>query len=158
MAKGLGSGYVPISAVLAGRRVTERVKKSGGWKNSHTYQNHPVCCAVALKVMQTIERDRLLENVRERGEQLLRELREGMRSIDIVSDVRGTGLFVGLDIDGPSASQPRLSARIKDKAFANGLLVAGYSGTIDGIEGESIVLTPASLACSFLTYEACPEG
>lgn len=50
MAKGLGSGYVCISSVLTNEKITNRIKESGGWKNSHTYQNHPVNCAVAREV------------------------------------------------------------------------------------------------------------
>ncbi|WWC95694.1 hypothetical protein V866_002559 [Kwoniella sp. B9012] len=143
MAKGIGSGYVPISAVLAGQRVTERIRKSGGWKNSHTYQNHPINCAVALKVLQIIERDNLLTNVKQRGEQLLDELKDATRDIEIVYNVRGKGLFVGIDLVGSSSLKPRLAPRIKTKAFENGLLVLAISGTIDGVEGEVIMLGPA---------------
>ncbi|WRT69819.1 uncharacterized protein IL334_006810 [Kwoniella shivajii] len=143
MAKGLGSGYVCISAVLTGQRVTDRIRKSGGWKNSHTYQNHPVNCAVARKVMEIIERDDLLTNVKQRGEQLLNELRELTKDISIVFDIRGKGLFVGIELNGSSSLEPRLAARVKGRCFENGLLVMAMSGTIDGIEGECIILGPA---------------
>ncbi|KAK8849797.1 hypothetical protein IAR55_005133 [Kwoniella newhampshirensis] len=146
MAKGLGGGYVTISGVFVNQRVADRVRRGGQWKNSHTYQNHPINCAVAAKVMEIVERDQLLVNVRERGEQLLRELAEKTKDMEIVLDVRGKGLFVGVELDGASTLKPRLAARVKDQAFKNGLLVLGLSGTIDGVEGESVVLAPAYTA------------
>ncbi|WVW87063.1 hypothetical protein I302_109120 [Kwoniella bestiolae CBS 10118] len=143
MAKGLGSGYVAVSSVLTGERVTDRIRKSGGWKNSHSYQNHPISCAVALKVQEIVERDSLLANVRARGEQLIQELQESTKGIEMVYDIRGKGLFVGVELTGSSSLEPRLAARIKSKTFQNGLLVMAMSGTVDGVEGESIMLGPA---------------
>ncbi|WVR07942.1 hypothetical protein IAU60_004985 [Kwoniella sp. DSM 27419] len=143
MAKGLGAGYVTISAVMVGQKVANKVREGGQWKNSHTYQNHPINCAVALKVMEIIERDDVLANVRERGEQLLSELKQATQDISIVYDVRGKGLFVGVELVGSPSRKPRLGARIKELAFENGLLTLGLSGTIDGVQGESIILGPA---------------
>ena len=68
------------------------VRSGGQWKNSHTYQNHPVNCAVALKVMEIMEREGLVKNVQNRGHQLIRELREGLKGVDRVVDIRGAGL------------------------------------------------------------------
>ncbi len=92
MAKGLGAGYVTISAILVNKMVAEVVKRDGMWQNSHTYQNHPINCAVAKKVLEIIEREDLCANVRERGKQLIKELKEGFRDVPIVCDVRGKGL------------------------------------------------------------------
>ena len=92
MAKGLGGGYVCISAVLVNARVGDVVRKAGQWKNSHTYQNHPINSAVAGKVLEIMERDGLFANVRERGTQLRRLLREGFKGVLGVFDVRGAGL------------------------------------------------------------------
>ena len=92
IAKGLGAGYAPISAVLVGERVRSVIKGSEQWRSSHTYQNHPVCCAVALRVCEIVQREGLLRRVRDRGEQLIAELKEGLRGNDIVFDIRGKGL------------------------------------------------------------------
>ncbi|WWC92678.1 uncharacterized protein L201_007637 [Kwoniella dendrophila CBS 6074] len=143
MAKGLGSGYVCISSVLSNEKITNKIRESGGWKNSHTYQNHPVNCAVARKVLEIFERDNLITSVNERGEQLISELKEATRDIETIFDVRGRGLFVGVELIGSSTLTPRLAARVKDKAFENGLLIMAISGTIDGVEGESVILAPA---------------
>ena len=92
MAKGLGAGYVTISAVLVNRRVAEVVREAGQWKSSHTYQNHPINCAVACKVLKIIEREKLLDNVKARGDQLVRELKAAFEGMPIVYDIRGKGL------------------------------------------------------------------
>ncbi|WVF68365.1 hypothetical protein IAT40_003130 [Kwoniella sp. CBS 6097] len=143
MAKGLGGGYVSISAIMVGQKVAEKVREGGQWKNSHTYQNHPINCAAAMKVMEIIERDNLLGNVRERGEQLMFELKAATEDMPIVIDIRGKGLFIGVELERSTTLKPRLAARVKDQAFKDGLLVMALSGTVDGVEGESIVLGPA---------------
>ncbi|WVQ95916.1 hypothetical protein IAU59_003015 [Kwoniella sp. CBS 9459] len=143
MAKGLGGGYVTISAIMVGQKVADKVREGGQWKNSHTYQNHPINCAAAIKVMEIIERDDLLADVRERGTQLMSELKTATKDMSIVIDIRGKGLFVGVELDGSSSLKPRLAAQVKEQAVKNGLLVLGLSGTIDGVKGESIVLAPA---------------
>lgn len=168
IAKGLGGGYVSISGVFVGQRVADRVREGGQWKNSHTYQNHPINCAVAAKVMEIVERENLLQNVRERGEQILEELKEAAKGVPTIIDVRGKGLvstcftspqkgvkrlmikqFIGVEFDGPSSLKPRFASRVKDQAFKNGLIVMGISGTIDGVEGETTIICPASLSCIF---------
>ncbi|OXG19420.1 class III aminotransferase [Cryptococcus neoformans Tu401-1] len=143
IAKGLGGGYVSISGVFVGQSVADRVREGGQWKNSHTYQNHPINCAVAAKVMEIVEREDLLQNVRERGEQILEELKEAAKGVPTIIDVRGKGLFIGVELDGPSSLKPRLASRVKDQAFKNGLIVMGISGTIDGVEGETTIICPA---------------
>ncbi|ORY34581.1 class III aminotransferase [Naematelia encephala] len=143
IAKGLGAGYVTISGILVGDKVQRVVKQAGQWKSSHTYQNHPINCAVALKVCQIVERDQLLQNVRQRGDQMRAELRDGLKGVQRVFDIRGKGLFTGIELDAPSSLSPRFAARVKEKCFQNGLLILGLSGTIDGKEGEALVIAPA---------------
>ena len=53
--------------------------------------------------------------------------------------------FVGVELRASSTLKPRLAARVKERAMRNGLLVLGLSGTIDGTEGESVVLAPVGL-------------
>lgn len=98
MAKGLGAGYVTISAVLVNARVAEVVREAGQWKNSHTYQNHPVNCAVAKKVMEITEREGLMQNVKARGTQLLEELTAALEGVKGVYDVRGKGLVSAVQL------------------------------------------------------------
>lgn len=143
MAKGLGGGYVTISGVLAGKRLVDSVRKAGQWKNSHTYQNHPVNCAVALAVLQKFDAINVLENVRARGTQLLEGLKKAFKDNKIVFEVRGQGLFLAVDFDVPTSLTPRFGNRIKDKCLDNGLLTLGGVGTVDGTAGDCLILAPA---------------
>lgn len=141
MAKGLGGGYVTISGVLVGPRVADKIIAAGQWKSSQTYQNHPINCAVALSVVNKIER--LLPNVQARGKQCVAELQEAFKDEPAVYDVRGQGLFIGVEFDVPSDLSPRFATRVKNRCFDNGLLSLAVSGGVDGTQGEAIVLAPA---------------
>lgn len=143
MAKGLGGGYVTVSAVMVGKRLADTIRKAGQWKNSHTYQNHPVNCAVALAVLKKIEKNNLLENVKARGTQLLQGLREAFKDDERVFEVRGQGLFLAVDFDVPSTLSPRFGARVKAQCMENGLMVLAGVGTVDGEKGDCIILAPA---------------
>src|SRR5207249_7720554 len=77
VAKGLGGGYMPIGATLMSERLYDAFYRgSGAFQHGHTYIGHPLACAAALAVQRVIRRDHLLDNVRSRGEQLARALRE----------------------------------------------------------------------------------
>ena len=92
MAKGLGAGYVTISAIVVNEKVASVIRQAGQWKNSQTYQNHPINCAVGCKIMEIMEREDMMANVKARGDQLVKELREAFTDVPVVFDVRGQGL------------------------------------------------------------------
>lgn len=142
MAKNLGAGYVTISGVMVGPRIVDPIRHSGQWKNSHTYQNHPINCSVALAVLKKIEEEGILSNVVERGDQIMRELRAAFEGDKYVFDVRGKGLFIGVEFD-VALLNPRFAARVKDQCFKNGLLVLAVIGGIDGKRGDAIMIAPA---------------
>ena len=149
IAKGLGAGYQPIGAMLASRRIYDTlVNGSGFFQHGHTYMGHATACAAALAVQRVIERDGLLANVLARGEQLRARLREVFADHPHVGDVRGRGLFVGVefvrDRAGKSALDPALKthARLKRQAMENGLMMYPMGGTIDGVRGDHVLLAP----------------
>ncbi|MHA3904381.1 aspartate aminotransferase family protein [Castellaniella sp. WN] len=149
IAKGLGAGYQPIGAMLASRRVYDTiVNGSGFFQHGHTYMGHATACAAALAVQRVIERDGLLANVLARGEQLRARLREVFADHPNVGDVRGRGLFVGVefvrDRADKSVLDPALKthARLKRQAMENGLMVYPMGGTIDGVHGDHVLLAP----------------
>jgi len=149
IAKGLGGGYQPIGAVLAQERVISPLRDgSGFFQHGHTYLGHPTACAAALAVQQVIERDGLIERVQVRGAQLMAALCERLGSHPHVGDLRGRGLFVGVELVADRASKApfdparKLHARIKARAFANGLMVYPMGGTVDGLHGDHVVLAP----------------
>ncbi len=153
IAKGLGAGYQPIGAVLAQRALVEQLRKgSGTFLHGHTYIGHPVAAAAALAVQNVIERDDLLAVVRQRGEALRRMLKAEFGRHEHVGDIRGRGLLMALelvqdrDTKQPFAPARKLHAAIKAKAMQNGLMVYPMGGTIDGVQGDHILLAPPFIA------------
>ena len=149
IAKGLGGGYQPIGAVLAHERVIAPLRDGSGlFQHGHTYLGHPVACAAALAVQRVIERDGLLTCVRSRGAQLLTALQRQFAAHPNIGDIRGRGLFLGIELVRERASKAtfdparKLHARIKARAFANGLLCYPMGGTVDGLHGDHVLLAP----------------
>ncbi|SPA32500.1 putative aminotransferase, pyridoxal-phosphate-dependent aminotransferase family [Cupriavidus taiwanensis] len=149
IAKGLGAGYQPIGAMLSTRRIYDAiVGGSGFFQHGHTYIGHATACAAALAVQRTIAEDKLLANVLARGEQLRQRLREALGDHPNLGDVRGRGLFVGVefvsDRDSKATLDPALKthARLKSAAMQNGLLVYPMGGTVDGVHGDHVLFAP----------------
>jgi adenosylmethionine-8-amino-7-oxononanoate aminotransferase len=149
IAKGLGGGYQPIGAVLLGSHIFEAFKLgSGFFQHGHTYMGHPMAAAAALAVQQTIHRDGLLANVVAMGELLDVRLRERLGQHSHIGDIRGRGLFRGVELvadretKAPFDPACKLHARIKTEAMARGLMVYPMGGTIDGLNGDHILIAP----------------
>jgi len=149
VAKGLGGGYAPIGALLMQDRIFDAIAAgSGAFQHSHTYMGHPLACAAALAVQQVMRRDGLLGNVRAQGAYLSRRLNERFGNHPFVGDVRGRGLFQGIELvadrDSKQPFDPKfkLHARVKREAMARGLLVYPMGGTVDGTAGDHVLLAP----------------
>jgi adenosylmethionine-8-amino-7-oxononanoate aminotransferase len=149
IAKGLGGGYQPVGALLVSSRIVAAVREGSGlFQHGHTYLGHPTAAAAALAVQQVIQRDGLLQAVRQRGRHLRRRLTERLGGHSHVGDIRGRGLFMGVELVRDRASKTpfdpsaSLHARIKARAMDNGLLVYPMGGTIDGREGDHVLLAP----------------
>lgn len=149
IAKGLGGGYQPIGAMLASDKVIDPIMAGSGlFQHGHTYMGHPTACAAALAVQNVIQQDKLLANVEQRGSQLASLLREKIGNNPHVGDIRGRGLFMGVEMVKDRATKApfdpalRLHALIKANAMANGLMVYPMGGTIDGLRGDHILLAP----------------
>jgi adenosylmethionine-8-amino-7-oxononanoate aminotransferase len=149
IAKGLGGGYQPIGALLASDKIIEPLQKGSGlFQHGHTYIGHPTACAAALAVQQVIQRDQLMPQVRSRGEYLRSRLRERLGSHPNVGDIRGRGLFVGVELVKDKVSKKpfdpdlKLHAKIKSETMSNGLMVYPMGGTIDGYLGDHILIAP----------------
>jgi adenosylmethionine-8-amino-7-oxononanoate aminotransferase len=149
IAKGLGGGYQPIGAVLLGKQIFEAFANgSGFFQHGHTYMGHPMAAAAGLAVQEVIRRDDLLANVRAMGAHLQRRLEERFANNPHVGDIRGRGLFRGVELVAErSAKEPfdparKLHARVKSEAMARGLMVYPMGGTIDGVKGDHVLLAP----------------
>jgi adenosylmethionine-8-amino-7-oxononanoate aminotransferase len=149
IAKGLGGGYAPIGALLVQDNIFDAVAAgSGAFQHSHTYMGHPLACAAALAVQRVIRRDDLLANVRAQGAYLSRRLKERFGNHPFVGDVRGRGMFQGLELVAdrdtrePFDPKRKLHARVKREAMARGLMVYPMGGTVDGARGDHVLLAP----------------
>ena len=149
VAKGLGGGYQPIGAVLVRRELAEAiVSGSGALEHGHTYMAHAAACAGALAVQQVIEEDGLLARVRERGEMLLSLFRERFGQNPHIGDIRGRGLFIGIELVAdretkkPFPASSGLAAGVKATAMRNGLICYPANGTADGKNGDHILIAP----------------
>ena len=149
IAKGLGGGYQAIGAVLLQQSIFEAFARgSGFFQHGHTYLGHAVACAASLEVQKVIKRDRLLDNVKQRGASLTAKLQERFGNHHHIGDIRGRGLFQAIELVRDRATKApfdpalRLHAHIKKQAMANGLMVYPMGGTIDGQRGDHVLLAP----------------
>ncbi|MGF1560844.1 MAG: aspartate aminotransferase family protein [Geminicoccaceae bacterium] len=149
IAKGLGAGYQPIGAMLASKHIVDAlIAGSGFFQHGHTYLGHATACAAALAVQQTIDGEDLLSRVRSLGKHLAAGLVARFERHPHVGNIRGRGLFRGIELVADRATKApfdpklRLHAHIKARAFAEGLMVYPMGGTIDGQRGDHILLAP----------------
>ncbi|MGH6665132.1 MAG: aspartate aminotransferase family protein [Pseudolabrys sp.] len=149
LAKGLGGGYAPIGAILLRDKLFKAIADgSGVFQHSHTYTGHPLACAAALAVQRVLRRDDLLANVRRQGAYLARRLHERFGNHPFVGDVRGRGLFQGVELVADRGSKEpfdpalKLHSRIKREAMTRGLMVYPMGGTADGVRGDHVLLAP----------------
>ncbi|WP_288387946.1 aspartate aminotransferase family protein [uncultured Cobetia sp.] len=149
IAKGLGAGYQPIGATLVSQRIRDAIANgSGFFQHGHTYIGHATACATALAVQQTIEARDLLTRVNVLGEGLKARLNERFAHHPHVGDIRGRGLFQGLELVAdrdskkPFDASLKLHARLKKAAMAEGLMCYPMGGTLDGRQGDHILLAP----------------
>ncbi|OYO30339.1 aspartate aminotransferase family protein [Janthinobacterium sp. PC23-8] len=149
IAKGLGAGYQPIGAVMVSQAIRDTIRAGTGFfQHGHTYIGHATACAAALAVQQQIEQRDLLANVRAMGSILKDRLVQRFGDHAHVGDIRGRGLFLGLELVQDRATrQPFdparcLHAQIKTQAMQAGLMCYPMGGTIDGQQGDHVLLAP----------------
>jgi adenosylmethionine-8-amino-7-oxononanoate aminotransferase len=153
VAKGLGGGYAPIGATLASGKIAQAMRDGSGiLRHGHTYMAHPLGCAAALAVQRVIREEGLLARVRSMGALLEKRLVERFGNHHHVGDIRGRGLFYGIEIVADRATKApfdpdlKLHARIKRAALARGLACYPGGGTVDGFKGDHVLLAPPYIA------------
>jgi adenosylmethionine-8-amino-7-oxononanoate aminotransferase len=149
LGKGLGAGYQPIGAVMCTSEVYDAVASgSGALKHGQTYNAHPVGCAAGLAVQRIIQRDGLLNRVEVAGDRLRSLLNARFGNHPNVGDIRGVGLLQAIELVKDRATKApfdpalALHQRAKADAFERGLLTYPGGGTIDGRNGDHILLAP----------------
>ena len=149
IAKGLGAGYQPIGATLVSGRIYDAIKEgSGFFQHGHTYLGHPTAAAAALEVQRIVREEGLLARAAQQGEKLENLLQDRFADHPAVGDIRGRGLFRGMEFVQDRASKTpfspdlKLHARIKREAMAEGLMCYPMGGTLDGKRGDHLLLAP----------------
>jgi adenosylmethionine-8-amino-7-oxononanoate aminotransferase len=147
VAKGLGAGYQPVGAMLCTETIYQAVAQgSGFFQHGHTYLAHPVAMAAASAVLDLLPD--LMPQVQARGEQLKSALCNQFSQHPNVGDIRGRGLFVGIELvadrhsKAPFDPSLKLHQHVKRQAMAAGLMCYPAGGTLDGQRGDHILLAP----------------
>lgn len=149
VAKGLGAGYQPIGAMLCSGKIYAAIENGSGlFQHGHTYVGHPTACAAALAVLTKLTDGGLVERCAAKGDLLQAALQNAFDQHPNVGDIRGRGLFRGIELvedrgtKKPFAPERRLHATLKKEAFNAGLICYPMGGTIDGKQGDHILLAP----------------
>ncbi|PWQ95022.1 aspartate aminotransferase family protein [Leucothrix pacifica] len=149
IAKGLGAGYQPIGAMLCSGAIYNAISEgSGFFQHGHTYMGHPMAATAASAVLTAITERDLLSAVNQQGDLLTQKLHEAFDEHPHIGDIRGRGLFRGIELvedrdsKTPFAKSQQLNKKIKAAAFEAGLICYPMGGTIDGQNGDHILLAP----------------
>ena len=152
-AKGLGAGFIPVGGMLVQDHVYQAVASgSRSFEPGHTWDGAPVSCAVGLAVLRYLQRERLVESVRDRGPGLRQALAGALAGCEMVREVRGRGFLLGISYvdprDGESFLDPSLNVagRIDAEARDRLLIVYSTQPTRDGYAGDQTLLAPAFVA------------
>jgi putrescine---pyruvate transaminase len=137
MAKGLSSGYLPISACAVSAEIVKTLKQGGDFVHGYTYSGHPVACAVALRNIEIMERENLVERTRtDTGPYLARAL-AALSDHPLVGEARSIGLLGAVEIVADKASGARFGGKegtagpiVRDLCIKNGLMVRGIRDSL----------------------------
>jgi len=148
MAKGLSSGYTPLGAVMVKEDIHATIKNgSGVFVHGHTYGQNPLSTAIGAAVLRYIRTHSLVERSQVMGAYLLDKL-QGLNALDIVGDIRGLGLFAGIELICDKTSRNwferdlKVNMQVAKEAFDRGLITYPGNGGVDGIHGDHILLAP----------------
>jgi adenosylmethionine-8-amino-7-oxononanoate aminotransferase len=145
--KGMTGGYMPVGAVLASERIVATLAKGSGFTHGFTFSHNPVTAAAALRTLEILEQEKLVERSRAMGEKLS-ALLEPLRRHPHVGDVRGRGLMTAIEIVADKATKkafPRAQRKaeaVAARAFEAGLVTYPGGGCADGVNGDSIMIAP----------------
>ncbi|MGB1176516.1 MAG: aspartate aminotransferase family protein, partial [Candidatus Puniceispirillaceae bacterium] len=164
IAKGLGAGYQPVGAMLCSGEIYRTIGAgSGFFQHGHTYLGHPTACAAALAVVTTLLDEQLIGRVQVQGAKLKAALDDRFGAHPHIGDIRGRGLFLGMEFVADRASKAPFDpaeARhraFKAAAFEAGLICYPMGGTIDGRHGDHVLLAPPFIISDDQIEEICDK-
>lgn len=148
MAKGLTSGYLPLGATAVKSGIYEAFKGQGKdlhFRHVSTYGGHPAACAVALKNIEIIEREGIVDRVRELGEKKLGQLHQ-LAEHPNVGEVRQIGFLLGIEMVADKTTKEPLPdakmAEILSKCKKRGLIIGRNGDTVPGLNNVLIIAPP----------------
>jgi adenosylmethionine-8-amino-7-oxononanoate aminotransferase len=155
-AKGLSSGYAPLGAVIASKKVIDAIAKgTGAFLHGFTYNAHPISLAAARAVLVYLKKHNLVATADSQREASpaheLRKQLDTLLDLPVVGDVRGLGLLLGIEFVAdkktkqPFASEKTFSSRVGQAAMKRGLLVYPMQGTVDGVQGDHLLIAPPAI-------------
>jgi len=153
LAKGLGGGYQPLGAVLAREHICETIRQDKSeFAHGHTYIGHATACAAGVAIQKCLDQDGLLASVSGKGERLMSYLQDAFGDHPYVGDIRGRGLFAGVEFVAdretkePFPVEDHLAAKLFAATMEAGLICYPGHGTAGGFEGAHIMLAPPFIA------------
>lgn len=155
-AKGLSSGYAPLGAVIASRKVVDAIAAgSGAFLHGFTYNAHPISLAAGRAVLRHLGEKKLVEAADSSRAgtpaALFKKALERLRDEESVGDVRGIGLLWGVEFVADKASkrpfpaERNFAGRVGGAALKRGLLVYPMQGSVDGVSGDHLLLAPPAV-------------
>jgi len=155
-AKGLSSGYAPLGAVIASKKVIDAIAAgSGAFLHGFTYNAHPISVAAGRAVLRHIKSNQLVQAADSHKPatlaHTLRKELDTLLDLPHVGDVRGLGLLLAMEFVAdkktkePFAPQKAFSARVGQLAAQRGVLVYPMQGSLDGISGDHILVAPPAV-------------
>ncbi|VAV98874.1 Aminotransferase, class III [hydrothermal vent metagenome] len=149
LAKGLAGGYQPLAATIVRARIHQEFAKSpAGFSHGHTYVGHASACAAGLAVIEVIEQENLLARVQTKGERLQQQLQQAFGEHDFIGDIRGRGLFCGIEIVADKTSKrtfadaDKITAKLHRLTMKHGLICYPGGGSEQDDLGSHILLAP----------------
>ncbi len=149
IAKGLGAGYQPLGAMMCSEEIYQTISDgSGFFQHGHTYLAHPTACAAGLAVVSALLERELVKRCAVQGEKLNSALQDRFGGHEFVGDIRGRGLFTGVELVADRSSKKPfdsalgLNRKIKKAAFDAGLICYPMGGTVDGKSGDHVLIAP----------------
>lgn len=159
--KTLSSGYIPLAAMIVHQRIWDTFHNGKRKQITllSTFANHPVSCATGLAVQKYVAQHNLVARVNNIGAYLKSALKKLMEREDLIGDIRGEGLFLGVEfVRDRNTRQPfqrsnRIMEQIVQTATKNGVLFSGRFGIGTNINGDHISICPPFI----ITEEQCDE-
>jgi adenosylmethionine-8-amino-7-oxononanoate aminotransferase len=155
-AKGLSSGYAPLGAVIASKKVVDAIGAgSGAFLHGFTYNAHPVSVAAGRAVLRRVRALNLVHaadsEAKDTAGSALKIALESLRDLDMVGDVRGLGLLWGVEFvvnkktKAPFAPEKNFARLVGQACLRRGLLVYPMQGCVNGVAGDHLLIAPPAV-------------